>query len=164
MQYCREKLLYTPSTTPLHQPYPVTRGLKSSTAIQPSTVNSSTALYSIQPLHHPSDLCCICCITAESCIFVLYLLYLLYHRTAVLVRSVCAVSVLYLSTVSAVSPCATPLLLYLVYLYTPAVSLLLYPDTRCICCITGALFESSTASALSLSRALQRCGLTLRLP
>eukprot|EP00966_Prymnesium_polylepis_P160285 3705699-Prymnesium_polylepis.1 len=42
--------------TPLHQPYPVTRGLKSSTAIPPSTVYSSTALYSIQvqPLHHPS--------------------------------------------------------------------------------------------------------------
>ena len=54
MQYCREKLLYTPSTTPLHQPYTVTRGLKSSTAIQPSTVYSSTALYSIQPLQHPS--------------------------------------------------------------------------------------------------------------
>ena len=54
MQYCREKLLYTPSTTPLHQPYVVPRGLQSSTAIQPSTVYSYTALYSIQPLQHPS--------------------------------------------------------------------------------------------------------------
>ena len=40
---------------PLHQPYPVTRRLQSSTAIQPSTLYSSTALYSIQPLQHPSD-------------------------------------------------------------------------------------------------------------
>jgi hypothetical protein len=61
MQYCREKLLYTPSTTPLHQPYPVTRGLKSSPAIQPSTVYSSTALYSIQPLHHPSGFAAFSC-------------------------------------------------------------------------------------------------------
>ena len=41
---------------PLHQPYPVTRRLQSSTAIQPSTLYSSTALYSIQPLQHPSAL------------------------------------------------------------------------------------------------------------
>ena len=40
---------------PLHQPYPVTRRLQSSTAIQPSTLYSSTALYSIQPLQHPSE-------------------------------------------------------------------------------------------------------------
>eukprot|EP00966_Prymnesium_polylepis_P290647 6712982-Prymnesium_polylepis.1 len=52
MQYWREKLLYTPSTTTLHQPHPVTRGLQSSTALQSSTVfsfqHSSTVLYSIQ--------------------------------------------------------------------------------------------------------------------
>eukprot|EP00966_Prymnesium_polylepis_P314076 7257856-Prymnesium_polylepis.1 len=42
MQYCRGKLLYTPSTTPLNQPHPVTRGLQSSTAKQPSQY---TALY-----------------------------------------------------------------------------------------------------------------------
>ena len=42
MQYCREKLLYTPSTAPLHQPYPVTRRLQSSAAIQYTALQRST--------------------------------------------------------------------------------------------------------------------------
>jgi hypothetical protein len=40
--------------TPLHHTHTVPRRLQSSTAIQPSTVYSYSALYSIQPLHHPS--------------------------------------------------------------------------------------------------------------
>eukprot|EP00966_Prymnesium_polylepis_P140231 3239196-Prymnesium_polylepis.1 len=58
-EYCaiqRKAAVYPLNNPSIHQPHPVARGLQCSTALQSSTVYSYSALYNIQPLHHPSGL------------------------------------------------------------------------------------------------------------
>ena len=52
-----EKITKRASTAPLHRPHIVTRGCKALqlySAVEPLQLYSSTSLYSLQPLQHPS--------------------------------------------------------------------------------------------------------------